>query len=50
VAESVTKVRAIETGNTRAFLDLLGRVIQAKDDHAAPEATASPDEPRLIVP
>jgi hypothetical protein len=50
VAESVTKVRAIETGNARAFLDLLGRVIQAKDDHAAPEAAASPDEPRLIVP
>jgi len=50
VAESVTKVRAIETGNARALLDLLGRVIQAKDDHAGPEAAATPDEPRLIVP
>ena len=29
VAESVTKVRAVETGNARAFLDVLGRVIQA---------------------
>jgi hypothetical protein len=25
-------------------------VIQAKDDHAGPEAATSPDEPRLIVP
>jgi len=50
VSESVTKVRAIETGNVRAFLDLLGRVIQSKDDHAGPEAAAPPDEPRLIVP
>jgi hypothetical protein len=49
VAESVTKVRAIENGTARVFLDLLGRVIQAKDDHG-PEAAASPDEPRLIVP
>jgi hypothetical protein len=50
VAESATKVRSIETGNARAFLELLGRVIQAKDDHAGPEAAPSPDEPRLIVP
>jgi len=50
VAESATKVRSIETGNARAFLELLGRVIQAKDDHPGPEADLSPDEPRLIVP
>jgi hypothetical protein len=50
VSESVAKVRATETGNARAFLDLLGRVIQSKDDHAGPEAAAAPDEPRLIVP
>jgi hypothetical protein len=50
VSESATKVRAIEAGNVRAFLDLLGRVIQSRDDHAGPEAAASLDEPRLIVP
>jgi hypothetical protein len=50
VSESVTKVRAVETGNVRAFLDLLGRVIQSKDDPADPESAAPPDEPRLIVP
>ena len=50
VAESVAKVRAIETGNARAFLDLLARVIQPKDDHERPQAASAPDEPRLIVP
>ena len=50
VAESVTRVHAIETGNARAFLDLLARVIQPKDDHARREATSPPDEPRLLVP
>jgi hypothetical protein len=50
VAESVPRVRATETGNSRAFLDLLARVIHPKDDHARSEATPAPDEPRLIVP
>jgi hypothetical protein len=50
VAESATRVREIETGHARAFLDLLARVIQPKDDHARSEATSPPDEPRLIVP
>jgi hypothetical protein len=50
VVESLTKVHALETGNARAFLDLLARVIQAKDDPARPEAPQQQDEPRLIVP
>jgi hypothetical protein len=49
VADSVSRARALEIGNARAFLDLLPRVIQTKDDHARLEM-APQDEPRLIVP
>jgi hypothetical protein len=48
VVESVTGDRAIETGNPRAFLDLLARVIHA--DGEDPAATPAADPPRLIVP
>jgi hypothetical protein len=50
VADAVAEVRAVETGNARAFLDLLGRVIHATDGDGGPGATASHDPPRLIVP
>jgi len=50
VAESVATVRASEPGNARAFLDLLGRVMQATaGDEQAAEPPAQ-DQPRLIVP
>jgi hypothetical protein len=50
VAEYVAPVRASEPGNARAFLDLLGRVMQATaGDERAAEPPA-PDQPRLIVP
>jgi hypothetical protein len=50
VAESVTGARALEPGNPRAFLDLLGRVIRATDGDARQDAAPSQDTPRLIVP
>lgn len=50
VAESIAGARALEPGNSRAFLDLLGRVIRATDGAARPAAAASEDTPRLIVP
>jgi hypothetical protein len=50
VAESVAAARALEPGNSRAFLDLLGRVIRATDGGARPATEPSQDTPRLIVP
>ena len=50
VAESVGAVRALEPGNARAFLDLLGRVLPATGGDARGEEPSSPDQPRLIVP
>ena len=50
VADAVADVRAVEAGNARAFLDLLARVIHATEGEEGPEATTSPDPPRLILP
>jgi hypothetical protein len=49
VAEAVQDVRAVDAGNRRAFLDLLGRVI-TKSDAEGPGAPDGGQEPRLIVP
>jgi hypothetical protein len=50
VADSASRVRALEAGSTRAFLELLGRVIQPTDGEGPAEAAAAQDAPRLIVP
>ena len=50
VADAVADVRAVEAGNARAFLDLLARVIHSTEGEEGPEATPSPDPPRLILP
>ncbi len=50
VAEAVQDVRALDAGNRRAFLDLLGRVITKSSDAEAPGAPDGGQEPRLIVP
>jgi len=50
VADSASRVRALEAGSTRAFLELLGRVIQPTDGEKPDETTAAQDAPRLIVP
>ncbi len=49
-AESVAAARALEPGNARAFLDLLGRVIRPTDGDARPATEPAQDTPRLIVP
>jgi hypothetical protein len=49
IEEAAREVRASETGNRRAFLDLLGRVIKNPDAGSEP-ADASPEPTRLIVP
>jgi hypothetical protein len=50
VADSVAGGRVLEPGNSRAFIDLLGRVIHATDGEARPAAASQQDPPRLIVP
>jgi hypothetical protein len=50
VADSVTRLRAVEAGSARAFLELLGRVMQTTDGEKPAEAPAPPDQPRLILP
>jgi hypothetical protein len=50
VADAVADVRAVEAANARAFLDLLARVIHATEGEEGPDATPSPDPPRLILP
>jgi hypothetical protein len=50
VADAVADARAVEAGNARAFLDLLARVIHGTEGEEGPEATPSPDPPRLILP
>jgi hypothetical protein len=50
VAESVAGARALEPGNARAFLDLLGRVIRATDGEGRQDTAPAQDTPRLIVP
>jgi hypothetical protein len=50
VADAVADARAVEAANARAFLDLLARVIHAKGGEDGPEAAASEDPPRLILP
>jgi hypothetical protein len=49
VAESVAPVRASEPGNARAFLDLLGRVMQASAGDERAAQPSAQDQPRLIV-
>jgi hypothetical protein len=48
IAEAACEVRASDAGNRRAFLDLLGRVINKNADEE-PDAS-SQEPPRLIVP
>ena len=49
IEEAARDVRASDTGNRRALLDLLGRVIRQTKDEAEP-AHAAPEPTRLIVP
>ena len=46
IEEAAREARAIDRGNRRAFLDLLGRVIPESDEQEPPPAAS----PRLIVP
>jgi hypothetical protein len=50
VEDAVREIRALDQTNRRAFLDLLGRVITTPTEREAEAASASPPEPRIIVP
>jgi hypothetical protein len=52
VEEAARDVRAGDSGNRRAFLDLVGRVIRRGDEDPAASGTkeSGPPEPRLILP
>jgi hypothetical protein len=50
VADSAAAADQIETGSTRAFLDLLARVIHPSDGREGPSPKPPQDTPRLIVP
>jgi len=53
VGESATEMRAVEPGNRRGFLDLLGRVVvrnDAGEPGSDPSAPAAPAPSGLIVP
>ena len=50
VADSAAAADQIETGSTRAFLDLLARVIHPSDGREGAAPKSPQDTPRLIVP
>jgi len=49
IEEAAREVRVSETGNRRAFLDLVGRVVR-KTEAGSESAHAAPEPTRLIVP
>jgi hypothetical protein len=50
VEEAVGDIRALDQGNRKAFLDLLGRVVTKTPDPGTEPAGDASDRPRLIVP
>jgi hypothetical protein len=50
IEETARGVRASDGGNSRAFLDLLGRIIRKAGEEAMAAPTPSTESPRLILP